>query len=209
MIMRVRYDCDLTEQTRVLKPSYFGNEYTVYAIEIWNGNPHYFIYDKEMSCNQYHSKSIPLLGIPFSHCTVIDNRISRYWVFSNCHVLRVSMWSFPEWAEGWVCVNEPDEYINDGFYGRLGDKNSKEVEIFFAYKEAMDIEFPINTIKEKGKIIDPDWLQCPFCYDAWNFNSASNAMVRCPYCKKIANNPQYKNVWPHLNTTFTGLSDQL
>ena len=53
-------------------------------------------------------------------------------------------------------------------------------------------------ISEIAQIGDDEWLICPTCLDAWQYNDDKDALVRCPKCLKVLNNPRYKNEYPHL-----------
>ena len=123
----------------------------------------------------------------FVRFKIIDNRLSRYWVFGIIEGLESHpSWLFPEW------INEP--YFQDN----LTDLAPREVQIFKAYKKFMDLEFPDNTVSGVAQVGDDKWLICVDCLDAWENPDVKDAMVRCPKCGKIFHNPRYKNEWPHL-----------
>lgn len=92
---------------------------------------------------------------------------------------------FPEWAS------------ENSFYDNLTNWEPREEDIFSAYKEIMDLEFPDRQILEKAMIGDEKWLICHLCMDAWEQSSCSDGMVRCPKCKNIMHNPRYKDELPH------------
>ena len=60
----------------------------------------------------------------------------------------------------------------------------------------MDLEFPDSSISEVAQIGDDEWLICQQCFDAWQSTNYVDALVKCPTCQKIYNNPRYKNPWP-------------
>ncbi|KAF3362488.1 Uncharacterized protein PHSC3_000961 [Chlamydiales bacterium STE3] len=177
-----------------------SKEFIVYAIEIWQGIPHYCInnYDEKTPFTQF-SADFDLEIHPCSCFEIIDNRISRYWTFIHHNNMEASMWAFPEWTNGWIYINEENDYVNEGFYDRLIYGGQKENKIFSKYKEAMDLEFPDNSVTKFAQIGDPNWLLCPFCHDGFENSNKIDALIKCPTCKKISRNPRYENKWPHLD----------
>jgi len=161
-------------------PLIVGKEYVVYALSEYYQSTWYCICDELYT---YHPMWIPQ---PFFE--LIDNRLSRYWVFSFKEDLKKNRFflGFPEWA------NQLD------FYDNLTDGEEKEVKVFKAYKELMDLEFPDSTISQTAQIGDNEWLICPSCFEAWQYTINRDALVKCPKCQTILNNPFYKNEWPHL-----------
>ncbi len=128
-----------------------GYEYTVYALGINYGHIWYCI------CNGNYF--FPKWN-PSTLFEVVDNRLSRYWVFGldEDDNKKVPLLSFPEWVN--------DEY----FYGELVDGNSDDPNtiIFRKYKELMDLEFPDSSITKTAQIGDEEWLICPDCIAAWH-----------------------------------------
>ncbi len=157
-------------------PLIIGKEYVVYAVGEFENATWYCICDEHYT---YYPmwRPFPLFGI-------VDNRLSRYWVFSlqEWENKKQPLISFPEWAN--------DSY----FYGELveGNSNDQNAVTFRKYKELMDLEFPDKAITEIAEIGDSDWLICPTCIDAWDCPNAQDGMVTCPKCKKIMNNPRYR-----------------
>ena len=136
-------------------------------------------------------KIIPFIrfGDPAIFFEVIDSRLSYYWIFSyskGIHYIRASaIWAFPEWAQ------DPD------FYDKLTDGDEKGLNNYIKiYKKRMDLEFPDSSISEVAQIGDDEWLICQQCFDAWQSSNHVDALVKCPTCQKIYNNPRYKNPWP-------------
>ncbi|MBS0649742.1 MAG: hypothetical protein JSR93_01145 [Verrucomicrobia bacterium] len=158
-------------------------EYTVYGLTLREGCFWYYICDRFFT---YFPRWKPS---PFFE--VIDSRLSRYWIYclkkADNYSDAYPIITFPEWAN-----NHPE------FYDRLSDGEDQEVAIFRSYKERMDLEFPNSSIVEIAKIVDAEWLICSFCIDAWKSNTSLDALVCCPACKKIMQNPRYKNEIPHL-----------
>ncbi len=156
-----------------------GREYNVYGMIVNHGQICYYISDREY-CH------FPVAR-PANLFIIIDHRLSRYWIFGTIEAFEnYPLWIFPEW------LNEP--YFQDN----LTDYEEREVKIFKSYKELMDLEFPDSSIIEVAQIGDNEWLICPMCNDAWRYNNIMHALVKCPNCLKILNNPRYKNEYPHL-----------
>lgn len=160
-----------------------GSEYTVYGMTVRNDSIWYYICDRVFT---YFPRWKPA---PFFE--VIDSRLSKYWIYSckknENYSQAYPIITFPEWTD-----NHPD------FYDKLTDGEDREVEIFKNYKELMDLEFPDSSITEVAQIGDDEWLICPSCIDAWQCTNIKDALVKCPKCQKILNNPRFKNEWPHL-----------
>ncbi len=51
------------------------------------------------------------------------------------------------------------------------------------------LKIPDLNILERAIKVPPNWLICPKCNDAWEFNT-SNAMVVCPKCECAFHNPE-------------------
>jgi hypothetical protein len=151
-----------------------GECYTVYGMAVDQGEVLYYICERE-------NASFPIAR-PAHLFEIIDNRLSRYWVFGviESHK-KYPSWSFPEW------INEP--YFQD----KITDWETREVNIFKSYKELMDMEFPDSAISEIAQVGDAEWLICPSCLNPWQYSDDRDALVKCPQCKKIMNNPRYKN----------------
>lgn len=159
-----------------------GKEYLVYATGICRNSVWYCI------CNESYTY-FPW-WYPFLIFDISDNRLSRYWVFGleDNNNKKTQFFSFPEWVN--------DRY----FYGELVENNANDLNaiIFRKYKELMDLEFPDPSISETAQIGDSEWLICPKCIDAWQSKNDRDALVKCPKCRTIFNNPRYKDEWPHL-----------
>jgi hypothetical protein len=159
-----------------------GKEYIVYAVWIYLGYIWYCICDENY---MFYPMWKP--GMLFE---VTDNRLSRYWIFSldEDNNKKVPFLGFPEWA------NDPYFY-SELVDGNGGDSNAI---VFKKYKELMDLEFPNSSISAIAQIGDENWLICPQCIDAWQSTNNKDALVKCPKCHTVYNNPRYKNDWPHL-----------
>jgi len=146
-------------------------EYNVYGMAVIQGQVYYYICDG----NDYFP-----IAKPFHLFNIIDNRLSRYWIFGFYEGFeKYPVWVFPEW------LNEP---LFESYLTHYGES---EGEIFKNYKELMDLEFPDKSVSLDAQIGDTDWLICPNCIDAWESPNDKDAMVRCPKCEKIMNNPRY------------------
>jgi len=180
----VRIKC-IKNKTLSEEPFYseLGKIYIVYAFGIFR---EYFKY-----CICDESYSFYPLWNPANFFEIIDGCCSRYWLVGlrEDNNEKIPFLSFPEWAN------------NPYFYGELvdGNKNDTNAIIFRKYKALMDLEFPDPSITEKAEIGDRDWLICPKCIDAWEWKDDRDALVKCPKCRTIFNNPRYKNEYPHLN----------
>jgi len=161
-------------------PLVVGKEYIVYALSEYYESIWYCICDESYT---YHP-----MWIPEHFFELSDNRLSHYWIFSFKEDLKKNrfFFGFHEWA------NQLD------FYDNLVDGEKREVQIFKTYKELMDLEFSDSSISEIAQIGDDEWLICPACLDAWQYKDDKDALVRCPKCLKVLNNPRYKNEYPHL-----------
>lgn len=157
-----------------------GKEYTVYGLIDSKDKILQILY---YICGDDRDK-FPIAR-PYYLFDIVDNRLSKYWIFGLIYGLQ-PVWIFPEW------INE------NYFQEKLTDWEEREVQIFKSYKEAMDLEFPDSSISEMAEIGDNEWLICPTCIDAWENKDNRNALVRCPKCLKILNNPRYKNEYPHI-----------
>lgn len=155
----------------------------VYGITVNYQKPWYYICDK---VNKNYPRWYP--GNLFE---VTDPRLSKYWVYSYKRLSNFTdadpIITFPEWAN-----NHPD------FYDKLSDDEDEELEIFTKYKKLMDVEFPDPSIIISAEIIDDNWLFCPLCIDGWESSDNLDALVICPKCKNILNNPRYKNKFPNI-----------
>ncbi len=170
--MKIIFDKEKNDKYEFLK---IGKEYCVYGMMMLEQKLYYFICDFDETCPR---------AKPCDIFKISDHRLSRYWIFD--YEDDVPMWIFPEWLK------------IPYFYDNLLDSYENEVQIFLAYKEAMNLEFPDSLITEIAQIGDEKWLICPFCIDAWISESFMDAVVRCPKCRNILNNPRYKNEYPHL-----------
>ena len=159
-----------------------GKEYTIYALSVFEGSTWYCI------CDEFYS-FYPEWYSSFLF-EVTDNRLSRFWNvgFHEENNKILPFLGFSEWAK------------NPYLYGELFDGNSNHPQaiVFRKYKELMDLEFPDSSISDIAQIGDEEWLICPQCIDAWQSSNSIDALVKCPKCKTIYNNPRYKNEWPHL-----------
>lgn len=159
-------------------PLIIDKQYIVYALSEYYQNIWYCVCDELYT---FHP-----MWIPQQFFQLVDNRISRYWVFSfkeDANKNRFFL-GFPEWA------NQLD------FYDNLTDGKQQEIKIFKSYKELMDLEFPNSSVSETAQVGDNEWLICPICLEAWQYNDGRDALVKCLKCLKILNNPHYKSEYP-------------
>ena len=154
-----------------------NKEYTVYGITIFLGHIWYYLCDESYSY-------FPIWQ-PAALFDVVDNRISKYWMYSFTHKRFLSSeiiyFAFKEWID--------DPY----FYDNLSDGKEEYKSIFKKYKKLMDLEFPDDSIKELAVVLNKTYLMCPFCDESWE-NTTNDAMVECPKCSRKMNNPNYEFV---------------
>lgn len=180
----------LKDDSKQLEEAQFlstGIQYTVYGIIFYQNKLLYYICDRV-----YNDFPIAKTSDLFE---ILDARLSRFWIFGFLEGYeRYPVWMFPEW------INEP--YFQD----KITDWEEREVQIFQAYREAMDLEFPNSFISEKAQIGNDEWLICPICIDAWESKTCIDGMVRCANCRKVLHNPRYKNEYPYppfMNSSIT------
>ena len=149
-----------------------GREYTVYGLLFTGGALRYLIYEDNL---------VPLWH-PASMFAVVSDRVSRYWRLAN-------------WSDSggyFVVISFPEITESPLAFDSLSDGDREALNAFYERKQLADLEFPDPSIQvqEVARLLDGDWLQCPFCADAWQSKSL-DALVRCPTCQKISNNPRY------------------
>lgn len=160
-----------------------GKEYLVYATSIYLDYIWYCICDESFIFYPMWNPSMLF--------EVTDNRLSRYWIFGlreadqGEDIKKVPFLSFPEWTN--------DIYFYEELIDGYGD--DPNATIFNKYKELMDLEFPDPSISDIALIGDNEWLLCPQCIDAWQSKNDKDALVKCPKCQRIFNNPRYD--WGH------------
>lgn len=162
-------------------PLKINKEYLVYTLEIQHGYAWYFICDEERNCNSPCPFWNPHPAVLFE---ITDGRLSQYWRYNNYIDNDPSynkiIFAIQEWAINPVV-----------FYTKFVDRQKNEVEIFRKYKDLMDREYPNASIKDAALQIERDWLMCPKCDEAWESKSIL-ALVKCPKCFSLLNNPNYK-----------------
>jgi hypothetical protein len=148
-----------------------GREYKVYGLLFTRAVLQYLIEDDTTAGPGWY---------PASLFTVACDRVSRYWCLSN--------WSNSE--RYFVVISFPEITASPLAFESLvnGDREARNV--FRKREQLADLEFPDSSVQEVARLLEGDWLQCPFCADAWQSKSL-NALVRCPRCKKISNDPRY------------------
>lgn len=105
-------------------PLSVGKEYMVYGMVINCGCVWYFIANEDFDFYPVFAPA-PLFE-------VVDNRLSKYWVYSHqtgTHFIEPqTTWAFPEWAE------DPD------YYTKLIEGYEREKLLFNQYKSLLDNE---------------------------------------------------------------------
>ena len=153
--------------------------YPVYAIRVYQGYVWYSI------CKE--SDDFYSLSYPADLFTIVDQRLSKYWIVSTLkdeHDTDLSfLMTYPEWANNLSHYS----YVVDG-------ETEEEIEhqkIFQKYKKLMYLEFPDPEIEMKAASLDDGWVMCPICIDAWEPKSI-DGMIICPKCKNVMHNPFYQ-----------------
>jgi hypothetical protein len=153
-----------------------GKYYVVYGMTLYSSYIWYYICEGNPILYPFWNPS-PLFE-------VIDGRLSKYWMYSFTKLERLNkfqaIWAYRQWAE------EPY------YYDLLTDGEEREFQLFKAYKELMDLEFPDPSIQDRASSLDSEWLMCNFCIDAWQTQSI-DGMVICPTCHRMLHNPHYRD----------------
>jgi len=152
-----------------------GKSYVVYAIMIDDVTTWACIRDEVFSSPMWY---------PLRCFDIQDQRLSRFWIFNswkqdNKNMKRL-IFAFPEWAN------------HQSFYGDLFDGDEQVCATFHKYEKLMNLEFPDPNVVESAQVGDGQWLICSLCIDAWQ-NQSQDALVICPKCQTILNNPRYRN----------------
>ena len=147
-----------------------GQEYTVYGVLFFRAVVSYLIRDSGKPS-----------WTPASLFEVTCSRTSRLWHFVN--------WSS---ADAYVCVMTFPELIqSQEIFDQLALGDESACTAFLKLSRLADLEFPDPAIKETAKLLEDHWLLCPFCSEA-SEATTSDAMVKCPSCQKVFNNPAYR-----------------
>ena len=149
---------------------YLGREYRVYGLLFHDAVITYLIVDET---------GRPAWE-PASLFEVLCGRPSRHWRFYNWSTsLYFGVMSFPELVQS---VELYDKLA-------LGD-NAARTE-FFKLKTKADLEFLDASVSAVAQSLEDDWLQCPFCSDAWQ-TKGPDEMVQCSSCQQISRNPRHQ-----------------
>ena len=150
-----------------------GVEYTVFAV--------YLKHPIEFMIQVDSLPSAPFL-ISSDDVDILDNRLSKFWVFGNVTQAtinsneRPAILAFPEW-------------VNDiGFYQNIIESTGGSGDIWREYKEKMELEFAPSDLVKTAIDLDNGWLQCVDCSDAWLPELIGEA-VSCPSCSAIQRRP--------------------
>lgn len=120
---------------------------------------------------------------PLELFTVVDDRISRHWVFSfeaGKLAGRRNMWAY--WGY-------PEFVHNDEHREALLDDEPEALRIFNSFAERMMLEFALPNVALKARRIETDWIMCANCADAWQSPPGLDEMVRCPTCTQTQLRP--------------------
>ncbi len=153
-----------------------GKEYVVYGFCQFGNYIEFCVYEDTIC-------SFPIWCLyPFFE--IINPLASRYWLCSIKEDYNDK--------KGMV-IGFPEMIRDDSFYNNLTDGEEEEVRIFRYWKALMDLEFPINVIKQKAQFGDEKWFMCPSCIDAWEDSDNRDAMFICPMCKQLFHYPRYRS----------------
>ena len=148
-----------------------ANEVVVYAVGFVAAVKRYYVFE--------HIGDLCPYSFNESEFTIVDNRISVYWVSPACN----SVASFKEWVE------DPEFYHKlfegEAVPGLFTDEEAKEaIQIFQRYKTLMDLEFALPSITKYAINLESDnWVMCPTSDEAWQDENATiHEMVKCPKC---------------------------
>jgi Zn-finger nucleic acid-binding protein len=144
-----------------------GSYYVVYGIETRSSIPWYYVSDG----NYNQSDHFYPLAYPYCFFFVKDDRPSSCWVKGK-RASEESITSFKEWVE------------EEAFFEGLVNGEDREGQIFRKYKDLMDLEYAIPSVRDQVQILDDDWLMCPQCDEVWQ-NNSSLEMILCPKCQSI------------------------
>ena len=161
-----------------------GKAYVVYAIELTEPYPRFFIADETFSTYPVFHFS------PFFK--ILDPRFSRHWLLEGNR----------QWEEDFASKNPGlprlitfKEWARTGslFYENLIDGEPRESALFEKYMRLMDLEFACPEFQKLAIHLRDSWVQCPLCDDAWEANTYDE-LLECPTCFQIILSPL-----PHLN----------
>ncbi len=157
-------------------PVLVGKSYVVYAMNLWAGKIRYLIVGE--------SHQIPS-WIPSELFEMVDSKLSRYWHYDvnpdDSKNTIDTVWGYKELTD------------NSTHFDKLVDWDKAALEIFNQYKELMDLEFPdLENSDVADRLNEENWFLCPKCLNAFESQSL-DAMIKCPTCRTILNNPQYLN----------------
>jgi hypothetical protein len=142
------------------------NEYIVFSL--------YFANRIEIMVQAESLPSAPY-RVDIDDVDVIDNRLSRYWLYGES-ILRTAetagrppMLSFPEWIN--------DIYFFENIVNSVGEAGS----VWRKYREKMELEFAPPSLKRTAIVLKDNWVQCEVCAEAWQANADDEVAV-CPSC---------------------------
>lgn len=151
-----------------------GIEYTVFAV--------YFKRPIGFMIQVDSLPSEPLL-VSSEDVDVVDNRLSKFWVFGSLAPAtidsneRPAILAFPEW-------------VNDvGFYENIVESKGGSGVIWREYREKMELEFAPSDLAKSAIDLGDGWLQCVDCSDAW-VPPYEGEVVYCPSCSTMQRRPE-------------------
>jgi uncharacterized CHY-type Zn-finger protein len=115
---------------------------------------------------------------PASLFQVVCGRVSRHWVFAD--------WSSTEYIAAMTFAEFTE---SPEAFDQLVEGDDAACGMFYTLQQSADLEFVDPSVTKAAEAIDGNWVLCPVCSDAWEFES-TDAMVRCPKCQSVLRSPR-------------------
>lgn len=155
----------------------YGKSYIIYGIEFTKeGFSNFLLVD---------DTDVYYLNIyPSEFFEIIDTRISKYWVGTNCSNYPINDIIPPS------TISFKEIVTNNYFLGSLLNGEYDSQQIFLEYKKNIECEFPCEDLKT-AEIFGEKWVVCSYCGEIWECNS-NDGIIICPRNFEKNNNPFWK-----------------
>lgn len=154
-----------------------GKSYTIYGIEFTKeGFSNFILIDDTEVTN--------LNFFPSEFFEIIDNRISKYWVGTQCSSYPLNDIIPP------TTISFKEIETNEFFLGNLLNGESDSQQIFLKYKNMIENEFPDEDLKT-AEVIGGNWVSCNYCGEVWEIKS-NDGIIVCPKNFERNNNPFWR-----------------